>query len=166
MFWGSVQKLAPRLLRLPSDFSGISVRVRSSLYRCWVLSCKGSVVTSLSQAYATHIANDPFVQSLLRCVYTPVVLPHIEIPSLKMVWHGSSRCADHENTNFKTNVPAPSEILRCQVLAWLAWFWLFLAAQTIAESKNLTYFLATLILKMQNHTTLNYITSKGPIQFF
>ena len=96
---------------------------------------------------------------------TPVVLPHIEIPSLKMVWHGSSRCADHENTNFKTNVPAPSEILRCQVLAWLAWFWLFLAAQTIAESKNLTYFLATLILKIQYHTILNCTTSKGLAEF-
>ena len=59
----------------------------------------------------------------------------------------------------------PCEILRCKVLAWLAVFWLILAAQTIAESKNLTYFLATLILKIQFRTTLNCITSKAQYNF-
>ena len=44
-------------------------------------------------------------------------------------------------------------------------FWLILAAQTIAESNNVTYFLATLILKIQYHTILNCTTSKGLAEF-
>ena len=36
---------------------------------------------------------------------------------------------------------------------------------TTAQSNNLTYFLAALILKVQNHTTLNCVTSKGPMKF-
>ena len=46
----------------------------------------------------------------------------------------------------------------------LAGCWLILAAQTIVESNNWTYFLATLILKVQDHTTLSCITSKGSVQ--
>ena len=82
-----------------------------------------------------------------------------------MVRHGCSGCADYKNTNFKTIVLVPSEILRCKVLAWPAVFWQILAAQTIAESNNLTSFLTTLIFKIQYYTTLYCITSKGPVGF-
>ena len=100
-----------------------------------------------------------------RWLHTPLVLPCFEFPMNFLVWQECSGCADCKNTIFKTILPLLSEILRCQVLVWLAGFWLILATQTIAERNNWTYFLAPFILKVQNNATRSFITSEVAAQF-
>ena len=88
---------------------------------------------------------------------TPIISVYNQFLRLKIVLHGFLRCPHCENATCKTILLSVSEIFGFRQIV---------SAQTITESKNWTYFLATFILKLQNHTTFNCVKSKRSIRFF